>query len=105
MVHDKVNILADKTHNTDRLCKSKREDGIYQWHTSKYAILSTSPDWFHDDYELQIASLFNCCYKLCMIAKDPKDMAECPSAESIHVVVYLVERQLLETTITFDLRS
>ena len=44
--------------------------------------INLSPDWFHDDYELQIASLFYFAVKLCMIAKDPKDMAECPRRQN-----------------------
>ena len=86
MVHDKVNILADKTHNTDRLCKSKREDGIYinGTHQSMQNI-NLSPDWFHDDYELQVGSLFNCCYVWYVVydcKRSKKDMAECPRRQN-----------------------
>ena len=47
--------------------------------------INLSPDWFHDDYKLQVASLFNCCYVWYVVydcKRSKKDMAECPRRQN-----------------------
>ena len=44
--------------------------------------INLSPDWFHDDYELQVASLFYCCYWMCRMKKIQKIWQSVRQAES-----------------------
>ena len=73
MVHDKVNILADKRHTQIDVAKAKEKmEYISMAHIKVCNIINLSPDWFHDDYELQVASLFYCCYWMCRMQKIQK---------------------------------